>query len=160
MVGVDETLSAADIRAMIPQAAADKIHVMGERRGDELAAVWLAVDGYISLSAKENFGYTMADALAYGLPVILSPGHDLAYELPGAREGRFSHGWLLAEDDCRAAAQAITEWGEAVTGAGRAQSYSRRSWASARNWVADQLSFDRFADSVRQLADTSLCRPA
>jgi glycosyltransferase involved in cell wall biosynthesis len=158
MVGVDETLTSADVRAMIPEPAIGRIHVLGERRGDELAAVWLAADGYLSLSAKENFGYTMADALAHGLPVILSAGHDLAHDLPGAGDGRFSYGWLLTDDEPLSAVRAIREWGDAAARAGAGANNLPGLGARSRSWVADQLSIDRFTDSIRRLAEAALCR--
>lgn len=42
---------------------------------------FMAADAFISLSFKENFGYTVAESLSVGLPVILSPGIDLGNDL-------------------------------------------------------------------------------
>jgi glycosyltransferase involved in cell wall biosynthesis len=158
VIGVDETLTSVRLKAAIPATLHGRIHVLGEKRGDALAEAWLAADGYISLSAKENFGYTAADALAHGLPVILSPGHDLAYELPHDRQGRFTYGWLLPDDDLSSAVQAITEWGRAFREETEVARARARTWASARSWVADRLSYDRFANSLRMLAQESLSR--
>lgn len=152
MVGLDETLTRAYVQAAIPERCAGRVHVLGELRGASLAEAWLAADGYISLSAKENFGYTAADALAHGLPVILSPGHDLAYELPGADEGRLGCGWLLPNDSSQAAAQAIREWSEIGSGARDAARRLETLGASGRSWAAEHLSFGRFQASLEALA--------
>jgi glycosyltransferase involved in cell wall biosynthesis len=155
MVGFDETLKRTDLLRVVPKSASDRIHVLGELRGRSLAAAWLSADGYISLSAKENFGYTTADALAYGLPIILSAGHDLAYELPGSAQGKMAFGWLLPDDTPSSAAHAITEWSRAVT---TSQDYSL-STASihARAWVAEYLSVERFRIALEALAEDSGC---
>jgi glycosyltransferase involved in cell wall biosynthesis len=152
IVGLDETLTRADVMKAIPESLASRIHVLGELRGPALAEAWLAADGYISLSVKENFGYTAADALAYGLPLILSPGHDLAYELPGADEGKLAYGWLLPDNTAEAAVQAIQEWGDLGAGRGGMVSRSTEMRDSSRRWAADNLSPERFESVLRKLA--------
>jgi glycosyltransferase involved in cell wall biosynthesis len=158
IVGVDETLTRADIQRAIPTRLTSHVHVMGELRGAALAQVWLAVDGYVSLSEKENFSYTTADALAHGLPVILSRGHDLAYDLPDAAAGRSAYGWLLPDERICTAAQAIKEWGETVAKGGVMSSGLSNVRESTRAWVAENLSFDRFRASLHDLAASSLSR--
>ncbi len=152
VVGLDETLTRADVMKSVPERLAGRIHVLGELRGAALAELWLSADGYISLSVKENFGYTAADALAYGLPVILSPGHDLAYELPGADEGKLTYGWLLPDNTAEAAVQAINEWGDLVAGRGGITDRSAELRENSRRWAADNLSFERFQTVLRKLA--------
>ena len=152
VVGLDEAFTKADVQKAVPGEMADRIHVLGELRGAALAEAWLAADGYISLSAKENFGYTLADALAHGLPVILSPGHDLAHDLPRAGDGRLACGWLLPDNTHNAAVQAVSEWATMVgmrRGGGQTRELLRES---TRSWVADNLAFDRFQDALRHLA--------
>jgi glycosyltransferase involved in cell wall biosynthesis len=152
VVGMDDNLTRRGLKAEVPAAVAGRVHVVGELRGDALAEAWLAADGYISLSAKENFGYSAADALAHGLPVILSPGHDLAYELPGADQGRLDCGWLLVDDSLRTAAEAIRDWSELVAAEGGQRERLRRFRDTGRNWAADNLSFERFQTALQRLA--------
>jgi glycosyltransferase involved in cell wall biosynthesis len=149
---MDENLTRAGLKAEVPAVVADRVHIVGELRGAALAEAWLAADGYISLSAKENFGYSAADALAHGLPLILSPGHDLAYELPGAEEGRLGCGWLLPDDSLQAAVEAIREWSELVTARGSEPDRLQRFRETGRNWSADNLSFERFQAALLRLA--------
>jgi glycosyltransferase involved in cell wall biosynthesis len=156
IVGMDENLSRVGLQAKIPPAVAGRVHLVGELQGAALAEAWLAADGYISLSAKENFGYATADALAHGLPVILSPGHDLAYELPGADRGGLDCGWLLPDDSLQSAVDAIGEWSALVTASGGTPRRLLGLRETGRIWAADNLSFERFRSSLERLAMASI----
>ncbi|MFM8495235.1 MAG: glycosyltransferase, partial [Planctomycetia bacterium] len=156
VVGMEENLTLADLQAAVPASFVPRIHIIGELRGDALEEAWLAADGYISLSEKENFGYTAADALARGLPVILSSGHDLAYELPGAENGRLACGWLLPDNSLHSAVQAVREWSELVAPAAATPRRLEGMRQAGRNWAADHLSFERFQVALAQLASGSL----
>ena len=141
MVGMDGDVSQADIRAAIPAAYQDRVHVVGPLAGADIAEAFLASDGFISLSFQENFGYSAAEAIAFGLPVILSPGHDLAHEMP-ADHGRFACGWLLGDDSRSAAVAAICEFATASDAALAAAGIAGRAWAG------DALSIARFRDTL------------
>ena len=141
IVGMDGDLTQADILAAIPPAYRNRVHVIGPLAGAELAAAQLAGDGFISLSFQENFGYAAAEAVAYGLPVILSPGHDLAHEMP-ALDGRFACGWLLGDDAHATAVAAIREWARASDATLAALG------GTSRAWVANTLSCERFRDRL------------
>ena len=156
IVGMEENLTRAGLQAETPASVAGRVHLVGELQGTALAEAWLAADGYISLSAKENFGYAAADALAHGLPVILSPGHDLAYELPGAEQRQIDCGWLLPDDSLQSAVQAIQEWAVLVTAPSGMPRRLEGLRETGRNWAADNLSFERFRDSLEQLTTASL----
>jgi glycosyltransferase involved in cell wall biosynthesis len=144
IVGMDGDLVRADVLAAIPPGCRDRVHVVGPLAGADLAVAQLASDGFVSLSYQENFGYAAAEALAYGLPVILSPGHDLAYEMPGS-EGRLACGWLLGDDARASAVAAIGEFATASDAALAA------AGAVGRAWVGDTLAVDRFRDRVTAL---------
>jgi glycosyltransferase involved in cell wall biosynthesis len=141
LVGMDGDLTQADLHAAIPPACRDRVHVVGPLAGADLAAAQLAADGFLSLSFQENFGYAAAEALAYGLPVILSPGHDLAHEMPTGA-GRFACGWLLGDDAGESAVAAIREFATA------ADVRLAAAGATGRAWVGDTLSFERFRDTL------------
>jgi glycosyltransferase involved in cell wall biosynthesis len=141
VIGMDGDLIQADIHAAIPSACRGRVHVVGPLAGADLAAAMLAGDGFISLSFQENFGYAAAESLAYGLPVILSPGHDLAHEMP-ARDGRFACGWLLGDDAQATAVAAIRDFATA------SDATLAAAGATGRSWVADTLSFERFRDTL------------
>ena len=156
VVGMDENLTRVGLQAEVPPAVAGRVHLVGELQGTALAEAWLAADGYISLSAKENFGYATADALAHGLPVILSPGHDLAYELPGADRGTLDCGWLLPDDSLQSAVDAIGEWSALVTAPAGAPRRLVGLRETGRIWASDNLSFERFQSSLKRLAMVSI----
>lgn len=86
-----------------------QVHVIGGLAGDELRSAWMAGDAFVSLSFRENFGYSGAGALSYGLSVVLSVGPDLAYEMPQSPDGRLACGWLLGDNAPEPATRAIAE---------------------------------------------------
>ena len=146
LVGMDGDVTAAQVEASIPAACRERVHVVGPLSGDDLSTAYLAADGFISLSFRENFGYAAAEAIARGLPVILSPGHDLAHELPQCG-GQLACGWLLPDDDRRSAVEAIETFCRMPAAKGD------KLGAAGAAWARDTLSFERFRDSLRSLAN-------
>jgi glycosyltransferase involved in cell wall biosynthesis len=144
LVGMEEGITVGELQARAPAALRGSVHVTGPLAGDQLAAAFLGSDGFISLSHRENFGYSFAEALAYGLPVIVSAGHDLAHDIVGTR-GEFPCGWLLDGDVPAQAVAAIREWATApaarLTAAGTA----------GRAWVGDELAFEQFRSRLLAL---------
>lgn len=150
IVGMDGDITAAHVQAAVPAAYRQRVHVIGPLTGADLAAAYFAADGFISLSFRENFGYAAAEAIAHGLPVILSPGHDLAYELP-SRGGRLACGWLLPDDSPAGAEQAI----EGFCRLSAAEADTMRMAGAA--WARDNLSFERFREALQSLATHGGC---
>ncbi len=148
IVGADDDVSTADVVQAVPDSCRDAVHIAGPLAGDALAEAYSAVDGFLSLSYQENFGYAAADAVAHGLPVILSPGHDLAYDMPKVAGGRLACGWLLPDDSLATAAQAIGEWAGVVRGNERGVAQMRNSGMS---WAAETLAPERFREALRRL---------
>jgi glycosyltransferase involved in cell wall biosynthesis len=148
VVGMDGDLTAAEVRGAVPAVLAGRVHVVGELAGPDLADAYLAADGFISLSHRENFGYALAEALAYGMPVIVTPGHDLAHELPRRSDGVLACGWLLPDESAAAAEEAIGEWGVA-TGGSAAHGQPLALGDAGRAWATEHLAFERFQNSLR-----------
>jgi len=144
IVGMEEGVTRAALEARVPAAARGRVHVVGPLAGEGLAAAFQASDGFISLSHRENFGYSFAEALAYGLPAIVSAGHDLAHELVGPG-GEFPCGWLLNGDAAERAVEAIREWAAVPLPPLAALG------AAGRAWVGEELAFERFRDRLREL---------
>lgn len=145
VVGMEEGVTVAELHARVPPECRERVHVVGPLAGESLADAFLASDAFISLSHRENFGYSFAEALAYGLPAIVSAGHDLAHDIIGPR-GEFPCGWLVEGDVVTEAVAAIREWAavpaEQLAGRG----------AAGRKWALEELSFGQFRDRIRRLA--------
>lgn len=144
MAGMDGDLTQAELRRSIPAGWRDRVHLVGPLASDAVAEAMLASDGFISLSYQENFGYAAAEAIAAGLPVILSPGHDLAHEMP-MRDGRLGCGWLLGDDSQAVAVAAIRDWSVA------SEATVAEMGGTGREWAGDTLSFERFRDRLTAL---------
>lgn len=140
VIGPDGNVSQDDLRA-----AASKYHWNGLRtvgpifdhRKDELLA---ASDGYISLSWRENFNFSAAEALSVGLPLILSPGNDLGWEFEGQ-----GFGWQLKTDAIEEAVSTIREFAERPAGE------LQRMGALGRDWAARALNRMRFDAELQSL---------
>jgi len=110
--------------------------VFGERKYDYLGAA----DAFISLSAHENFNYALAEAMAAGLPPILSPGNDLGWEFAGA-----GFSWQMRTDDPAELRGALDEFLLLPDHELRARG------AAAREWTRRQLSLARLRDQLNSL---------
>lgn len=147
VVGGADGLSPAALVAGIPAVCADRVHLTGPLAAADLRQAYLAADGFISLSWQENFGYAVAEAAAYGLPLILAPGIDLAHDLPRAAAGGLACGWLLPDDAPATAAEAVAAWGRLAEAGGPAGELAALG-AGGRAWVGDTLGFERFRDRL------------
>lgn len=143
IAGPDGDHSRSDLEALA--RGNPKIHFLEPVWGDRKATLLAAADGYISLSHRENFGFSGAESLKVGLPVILSPGNDLAGEL-----GSVGCGWLLPDLSDRAAIAAIRAFDRA------SDDDLATMGASGRAWAERELSFEKFASSLRSLAEETL----
>lgn len=89
MAGMDGDVSADLLRAEVAEAASSRIRVLGPVFGERRTALLTAADAFVSWSHRENFCYAAAESMAFGRPVILSPGNDLRGALGGVRCGWF-----------------------------------------------------------------------
>lgn len=146
MAGAAGDIDHAALEQTIPQSAKDRVHLVGELDRLALAAAYQAADGFISLSWRENFGYSAADALASALPIIVSPGHDLAHEMPRDISGGITCGWLLQDNSMRGAIEAIQQFADID------EASVERMGDAGRSWVNDALSPARFHDKLTAMA--------
>jgi glycosyltransferase involved in cell wall biosynthesis len=148
VLGGDETITTEIVRATGQRLGMqDRLHVPGAVYGEEKEAWLHACDGFISLSLQENFGYSAAEALSAGKPVILTPGNDLGGDL-----ARVNCGWFLSDDLPLTAAAAVREWATVPA------AELRERGARGLEFVRRELSFDRFAGNLRQLEAETLAR--
>jgi len=115
----------------------DQVIFAGGVFGQEKFDYLLASDAYVSISWRENFNHTAAEAMSCGLPVVLSPGNDLCGDLID-----LDAGWLLESLD-----DAVVE--EALLAALETTEKTQQQMGErARKWVADNLSFETFKSKL------------
>jgi len=147
LAGMDGDVTSRHLAAGIPSAARAAVRVIGPVHGTARREAFHASDGFVSLSFRENFGYSMAEAMAHGLPIIVSPGHDLAADVAAEAGGRLPCGWLLGSDSRSEAAAAMAAF--ATVPAGKLAGMA----AAGREWSGRNLSVSQFqADLRRTLA--------
>lgn len=144
-VGGDDVVTGAELARAIPPSEAGRVRFTGALSGGDLDEAYLAADGFISLSHRENFGFSLADACAYGLPIIATPGHDLVHEMPTGGATAGGVGWVLPDTSDAAAMQAIKAFASA------SESNLWCMGQNARNWVADNLSPEGFRNRLAKL---------
>lgn len=145
VVGPEETIARQDCLDLIQRLGVANVQLTGPVFGEEKNDHLLASDAYISLSHRENFGYTTAEALSAALPLILSPGNDLADEL-----APLDCGWMLTDNLTQSAACAIAAFAE--LSAPELQAIGERG----RSWALENLQFATFASRVLSAATDSL----
>lgn len=141
-VGRDDDVTRAELASAVPSFATGRVRFAGSLDGEDLDEAFLAADGFISLSYRENFGYSLAEACGYALPIIVTPGHDLAYEMPMGVRPDNGVGWLLPDLSETAATQAIRAF------ATSSEARLRGIGQVGRRWVADHLSAADFRDRL------------
>ncbi len=89
IVGPDGGVEAELRRPLIDRLGiADQVHLIGLLEGERLGTVYSAANLLVMLSQRENFGMAAAEALAFGVPVLLSEDVGLAIEVAAAGAGR------------------------------------------------------------------------
>ena len=82
MAGYDGDLDRAAVERKAREQRQAGIRVVGPVNGEAKRQLLLASDAFVSLSWRENFGYSLADAAAYGLCGAYAPDHDLVADMP------------------------------------------------------------------------------
>jgi phosphatidylinositol alpha 1,6-mannosyltransferase len=94
-------VGAGPAQAMLRQYLPDAVF-LGERRGDELAAIYASLDVFVHSGPYETFGQTLQEAAASGLPVVApAAGGPLDLVDDGVT------GYLVRPDDADAFAVAV-----------------------------------------------------
>jgi glycosyltransferase involved in cell wall biosynthesis len=123
-----------------------RIHVVGPAWGNERFPYFDAADGFISLSHRESFGYTVAEAMAAGKPIIVN------------REAGITSlvqphcGWILDVSDETNATAAIRAF------LATSPSACALLGSAGRNWVAAELSYPLFRSRLRNAVRETLAR--
>lgn len=147
IAGPQEGVTHAELEQLAEAVGVRNVHLVGPVYGEQRLELLHASDGYISLSRRENFGYSAAEALSAGKPVILSPGNDLAFDLQP-----LACGWLLQDETTATAARAINAWAHAEPKV--LQAMGERG----RQYVLKELSFENFYTKLRNLSLEAVAR--
>lgn len=146
VVGPDSyELTGADCQRYVERLGVRGVHFPGAAYGAAKEEFFQAADAFINLSLRENFGYTVAEALAHGLPVLLSPGNDLIPELEPLRCG-----WFLQSLNVEEAVATVQEFARTPLEELRAMG------ERGRDWVRRVLSRERFARRLTVLAQETV----
>jgi len=147
IIGPDEAISGNDCVRFSDQRQIKNVHVLGPIYGLEKYDYFMASDGFISLSHRENYNYALAEALACGLPVILSPGNDLSVDLSNQEH---EMGWMLKSFDEHEAVEAIMRFASVP------RSVLLDMGKAGQNWARLNLVRERFVSRVQELANETI----
>lgn len=140
VIGPDDDVTRADLEAEARKLNWAGLRTIGPVFGDGKFDYLGAGDAFVSLSYRENFNYALAEAMAAGLPPILSPGNDLGWEFS---DRRFS--WQLQSDNPAEARGAL---GEFLL---MPDEELRQRGAAAREWARRNLSLERLRENLESL---------
>jgi glycosyltransferase involved in cell wall biosynthesis len=147
IIGPDETISRDDCVRFSEQWQIKNIHVLGPIYGIDKYNYFMASDGFISLSHRENYNYALVEALACGLPVILSPGNDLSVDLD---DQKHELGWMLKAFDEHEAVEAILSFASVP------QSVLLDMGRAGQKWARQNLGRERFTSRIQELANETI----
>jgi glycosyltransferase involved in cell wall biosynthesis len=134
----------AELSAMAAQLGlGERVRFVGHVEGEEKRRVLSDADCFVLPSAHENFGIAVAEALAAGLPVIVTPGVALAPNVADAGAGLVAD----ATDDAVAAAIA---W--AADHPAALVEMGQRAWRLARADLSWDTTCAHLADLYAELA--------
>lgn len=119
--------------------AEEYVHFLGKQTQGYVAEHLADYDLFVQPSRWEGFGLTVAEAMAAGVPVLVSEGQGPAEVTQGDR-----YGWLFANGDAEDLQRQIVfikeYYGEAITKAGEAKDYVRNTYdvsVTARSYLRE-----------------------
>ena len=130
------------IRSILEQEGVqEQVFFGGQVNGDDLPQYYQAADLYVSASHSDGSSVSLMEALASGLPVLVS-------DIPSNREwitpGR--EGWLFADGDDRALSEGILRAAGQPEGLKEMRLAARRLAEERANW---QVNFQRLLDAYQ-----------
>jgi glycosyltransferase involved in cell wall biosynthesis len=129
IAGSGEPAYEQELQALAAELAlADRCHWLGFVSGERKNVLLQGSDWFVLPSAAENFGVAVAEALAAGTPVILSPEVGLAAAVAAAGAGRLSHS--APEKLAHTLASALEEDRAPLASAARKLAVEHYSWSA------------------------------
>jgi glycosyltransferase involved in cell wall biosynthesis len=78
----DRAYACGVLAAVARDSLADRVEFVGERKGEELEALYHGASAFVLASYYEGYGMALADALAHGLPVVSTTGGAIPFTVP------------------------------------------------------------------------------
>ncbi|MFN6191183.1 MAG: glycosyltransferase [Planctomycetia bacterium] len=141
MAGYDGDLTREAVEQAARLQADASIRVLGPVEGEAKPQLLMASDAFVSLSWRENFGYSLADSAAHGLCGAYAPDHDLVADMPEQCRRWVAGDHSLCEARRMLHAMLTT-----------ASTIREESGHVGQVWAKDRLARGRFKEVVRQEA--------
>ncbi|MBA3467150.1 MAG: glycosyltransferase [Gemmatimonadaceae bacterium] len=141
MAGPDENYTSELIRLTADLGIEDKVVWPGKLAGDLKWGAFASADVFVLCSHQENFGVAVAEALACGVPVLISDKVNIHREITGARAG------LVAPDTLAGAGKLFSDW--AGTGKDERAAMGRR----ARELYLSSFGVEEMAESFLEIIE-------
>jgi glycosyltransferase involved in cell wall biosynthesis len=137
-------------RALIASAGIDKsrVHYLGTLLGSDKERILQGADAYVLFSHRENFGFTIAEAMAAATPVLVSEEVDIAPVIV-ARGCGWSVPATTSTERRRALRTVLTQ---------STDDERRLMGMRGRDWVLSEWTSDKFASRLQELAAETIIR--
>lgn len=140
LAGPDQVGWAEDLRKQVAQLdIASRVVFAGMLQGEMKRGAFASADAFILPSHQENFGISVVEALAAGLPVLISRQVNIWREIEAGQAG------YVETDDVGGTTRLIERW----IGTPRAQREAMR--ASARECFSRTFEIERAVDSLLRI---------
>jgi glycosyltransferase involved in cell wall biosynthesis len=159
LAGSGEASYVSELQSLANQLGiADRISLPGMVVGQEKDLLFQGSDLFVLPSFSENFGIAVAEALVVGLPVVITPGIQIAADIAAAQAG------LVVEGEVNLLAEAITQL---LTNPERRQQMGKNGIKLAKerySWrtIAQHLipAYQTIATQKKLMANVGLNQPA
>ena len=143
VAGPDEIGHLAQVQALASELGLRRVAFPGPAYGDAKAALYRSADLFVLPTHSENFGMAIAEALAYGVPVITTTG------APWAGLEEHNCGWWIELSEGNLADALAYRHGPAP--AQRAQ-----MGRGGRLWMEQSFGWDRIASQMKSVYEWTL----
>jgi glycosyltransferase involved in cell wall biosynthesis len=121
------------------RAASLPVVFTGMLQGEDKQAVFASADAFILPSHQENFGMSVVEALAFGVPVLISNQVNIWREIQADEAG------YIEDDDPAGTIRLLERW------INTPEEYRQRMRRNARKCFANRFELDRAVDSLLQI---------
>ncbi len=121
----------ASLLARVAEEKIDNVSLPGRRPRPEIIAALQASRMFLSTSLREGTPTTVFEAMAIGLPVVITPSNDYAWLIEEGRNGHITSGWEV-EEVTRCLEDILSHEERA-----RTMGAANRSRAAAHSWRAN-----------------------